>query len=110
MSETESTPPHYRTRQIVSLGLLVIFYLLCSLRFFPDRLADTLIETLIHILSVAPFTIGLTLVLLSVLQRLAGERLPLDRALRIFLTLGILFEIFYGLYNYLNLAQVPKAI
>lgn len=110
MSETQPQNPHHRRlREIITLCLLVIFYLLCSFRFFPDRLTDSLVETLIHILSVAPFTVGLTLILVSVLQRLAGERLPFDRVFRVFLTLGILFEIFYGLYNYLNLAQAPKA-
>jgi|SRR3989339_382442 len=97
-------------KEIASLTMLVIFYLLCSFRYFPDRLNDSLVETLIHMLSIAPFTGGLTLVLVTVLQRLAGERLPIDRAVRIFLTLGILVEIFYGLYNYLDLAQAPKAI
>ena len=108
MSEPLNQTPRQRTREIVTLGLLFTFYLLCSFRYFPDRLVDSLVETLIHILSMAPFTGGLTLILISVLQRLAGERLPFDRALRIFLTMGILFEIFYGLYNYLNLAQAPK--
>ncbi len=91
------------TREKVTLLLLTTFFLLCSFRYFPDQPARSFIETLIHMLTVAPFTVGATLIFVSAFHRMTGDRLPWDRIFRIFLTFGILVELFFGIY-YLKLA------
>ncbi|MCK5227976.1 MAG: inner-membrane translocator [Desulfobulbaceae bacterium] len=89
-------------KEKITLVVLIVIYLLCSMRYFPGRSVDTLIETLKHILSVAPYNIGVTLLAVTVYRKLLGERLPWDRVARIFLTAGIVLEFFFGLYHYLG--------
>lgn len=86
----------------LTLILLALIYLICSYRYFPDRPADSLYHTLKQLLSVAPFAFGITLIIMSIFHRTTGERLPWDRGARIFFTIGIIIEFFFGLYNYLN--------
>lgn len=89
-------------RKQVSLVLLTIVYLLGSFRYFPGRWLDSLLETLMHIVTMAPFTIGSTLVGVSIFQKVSGSRVPIGIIIRIFLTISIVMEFFLGLYNYLG--------
>ena len=88
-----------------TLVLLTLVYLLCVVRYYPGRLQDSLLATAEHLLTVAPFSIGATILIVSVLQRLGEGRLPWDRVARVFLGLGITFEFFFGLYHYLAIHQ-----
>lgn len=90
------------TKEKITLTLLGIVYLLASLRYFPGRWADTAVATLSHLLSAIPITIGLTILVVSALQKIAGTRLPYDRIVRIYLMFGIITEFFYGLSNYVT--------
>lgn len=85
------------------LVLLGVIYLMTSLRFFPGQAMKSLVETLIHLFSVAPIILGATLLLVSVLQRLVGDRLPWDRVVRLYLTMAILLECILGLSHYFEL-------
>jgi len=89
-----------------SLALLAAVYLLCSVRYYPGQAAKTLLETVLQILYVAPLPGGATLLLVNFIQKSAGERMPWDRAARIYLTLGIITEFFFGLYHYLDQARM----
>lgn len=90
-----------------SLSLLGLAgaYVLCSLRYFPGNLLKTAVETVLQIVSIAPLPGGATLLLVSFLQRSAGQKIPWDRTLRIYLTLGLMVEILYGLHDYLSFAK-----
>ena len=88
-----------------ALLVMTAVYLLCVVRYFPGRLQDSLVATGMHLLSAAPFAIGGTILIVAVLQRMGNGRLPWNRVLRIFLTLGITFEFFFGLYHYLAINQ-----
>ena len=88
-----------------ALFLMTAVYLLCVVRYFPGRLRESLAETGMHLLTAAPVAVGGTILIVSVLQRMGDGRLPWDRVLRIFLTLGIIFEFFFGLYHYLAIHQ-----
>ena len=90
-------------KEYSSLIILIIFYLLCSLRYFPDNLAKTAVESLLQIFSAAPIPMGATILMVSFLQRTSGDKLPWDRILRIYLTVGIMVEFIFGIYHYLNL-------
>jgi hypothetical protein len=90
----------------ISLVILALVYLLCSLRYFPNQPAASLLNTATHLLTVAPFLIGALLLFNSFYQRQAGERPAPVKMLRLGLTLGILIEFFIGIYNYLEINQV----
>jgi hypothetical protein len=94
-----------KNKEIIYLIILMAIYLLCVLRYFPDQPLSSLRATGIHLLDVAPYVIGLTIFTVSILNKISGERLRWDRIARIYLTLGLIIEFFYGLYNYLDLAQ-----
>lgn len=87
-------------RKSWSLVALAGVYVLFSMRYFPGNAAKTALETAIQIVSVAPLPIGATLLLVSFLQRRAGQKMPWDRVVRVYLTLGVMLEIFLGFYDY----------
>ncbi|MBC8316586.1 MAG: inner-membrane translocator [Desulfobulbaceae bacterium] len=93
-----------KTREKIILAVLCAIYLLVSLRYFPGRPVDTIIETLRHLLSSIPIAIGMTIISVSVLQKIVGEKLPYDRIARIYLTFGLIAEFFYALYDYTSRA------
>jgi hypothetical protein len=85
------------------LGLLCLslVYLLCATRYFPGRPVDTLLATVEHLLASVPFALGLTLVFVPLFTKTAGRRPSMLFLARLFLTIGICLEFFYGLYHYL---------
>lgn len=93
-----------KIRESLSLALLAAIYLAGSVRYFPGNAGKTVVETLVQILSVAPLPAGATILLVSFMQRRAGQRMPWDRMLRIYLTLGLMVELLYGLHDYLGRA------
>jgi ABC-type sulfate transport system permease subunit len=93
-------------REKFGLAILAGVYLVTSIRFFQGQVMQTLLETVIHILSVAPINLGVTLVLVALLQRLLGERLAWHRTARIFFTVAIMLELVLGLSHYYGLAGV----
>jgi hypothetical protein len=91
--------------QQITLALLFIFYCFVSIRYFPGEPGKTIMATAQHLLSVLPFTVGFTLVLMKIFDRAVGVRMSKSNFLRIFLLLSLLLELFYGIYNYLALSQ-----
>ena len=89
----------------VSLSLVICAYLLFNLRYTPESLVVTVKSTLVQILMTAPFVVGLTILVVSFMQRSTGERLPWDRIVRIYCTLGIIIGFFYALNEYWLRAQ-----
>ncbi len=93
------------TKEKLSLTGLVLFYLLCVIRYIPGDLGMTFYHTAKSFLTLAPFALGLTIIIVSIMQKVVGEKLPWDRILRFYLLFAIIIEIFAGLYNYLERAQ-----
>ncbi|OGR00531.1 MAG: hypothetical protein A2505_01125 [Deltaproteobacteria bacterium RIFOXYD12_FULL_55_16] len=89
-----------RMMERISLAVLAVVYLLASVRYFPGRAMHSVVETLIHVMSVAPISLGATLVIVTVLQRLVKERLPFSRTARLFLVVAICLEFILGLAHY----------
>ncbi len=87
----------------ISLVIMTAVYLLCSLRYFPGQPAATMINTGMHLLTVAPFLVGTILIGSSFYRKTTEETISWPRIARIYLTLGIIVEFFLGLYNYLNI-------
>lgn len=87
-------------KEKVSFYLSGALYLLFNLRLGGDALA-TVKVTFWQIVQTAPYVAGITYVIIALLQYMAdGEKLPWDRRLRLFFTLGIMAGLFYGIYEY----------
>ena len=91
-------------KEKVSLVVLVVVYFVLSFRYFPGDFVKTGIETLIEIFSVAPLAGGATILVVSFLQRTSGEKVPWDRSLRLYLTVGVMAEFVFGVYHYLSVS------
>ena len=89
----------------ISLVAVIITYLLFNFRYSPESFTYSIKSTLIQILITSPFVVGLTILVVSFLQRSSGERLPWDRIVRIYCTLGIIIGLFYALNEYWLKAQ-----
>jgi len=94
-----------KLQEKIGLAVMTAVYLLCVTRYIPDQLLYSLKATGSHLLVAAPVAVGGTILIVSVLQRMGDGRLPWDRVLRIYLTFGIIFELFFGLYHYLAVNQ-----
>ena len=92
-------------RDKLSLILLIVFFLLCNGWYSPAGWRDSLLRTFIHIVKLAPFGIGLTLVIASILRRITRERLGMEQVIRIYLAIGIVVGFFFGLYDHLGKNQ-----
>jgi hypothetical protein len=95
----------HKFKENISLILVVLVYLFFNLRYTPESLSDSFRSTLIQLFTTAPFVVGLTILVVSFMQRSTGERLPWDRIIRIYCTLGIIIGFFYGLSEYWLKAQ-----
>ena len=93
-------------KESISLWVIILVYLLCSVRYFPGKALKTVTESVMQIFAVAPITIGGTIIVVSLLQQVLGGKLPRDRVLRIFFTIGIIVEFLYGIYNYLGVKGI----
>lgn len=89
----------------ISLALVICAYLVFNLRYSPGSPAATLKSTMWQLLTTAPFVVGLTILVVSFMQRSTGERLPWDRIARIYCTLGIIIGFFYALNEYWLMAK-----
>jgi hypothetical protein len=93
------------TKEKISLFLLVVVYLLVTVRYFPNRPMQTLSATMSHLLESVPYIIAVTILVVSVMQKVVGEKLPRNRIARIYLTFGLIVEFFCGLHNHFSLSQ-----
>lgn len=89
----------------ISLAIVIVIYLFFNFRYSPDSIAYSLRSTFVQLLLTAPFVVGLTILVVSFMQRSTGERLPWDRIIRIYCTLGIIIGFFYALNEYWLKAQ-----
>ena len=88
------------SKEKVSFYLSAIVYLLFNLRISGD-LAGTMQATLWQSLQTAPYVAGATWVLIAFLQYMSeGKKMPWDRRLRLFFTIGIIAGLFYAIYEY----------
>jgi hypothetical protein len=87
-------------RERITLVLTGMVYLLFHLRLGATP-QEIVIETAYQLLLTAPYAIGFTLMIVAFIRTVSGGTIPpWDRLLRIFFTLGILFGLFFALYEY----------
>lgn len=84
----------------LSLTAVIAVYLLFNFRYAPGSWIASVKATVMQLLTTAPYVAGLTILLVSVIQKMSGERLPWDRTARIYCTIGILIGFFFALSEY----------
>jgi len=94
-----------KIKKNISLTVVVIFYLLFNFRYSPESILLSVKSTMIQLLMTSPFVVGGTILIVSFLQRSSGKRLPWDRIIRIYCTLGIIIGFFYALNEYWLMGQ-----
>jgi len=83
-----------------SLAAVIIVYLFFNFRYAPGSWIASIKATSMQLMTTAPYVAGLTILLVSVMQKMSGERLPWDRIVRIYCTLGILIGFFFALSEF----------
>ena len=83
-----------------SLAAVIIVYLFFNFRYAPGNWIASIKATSMQLLTTAPYVVGLTILLVSVMQKMSGERLPWDRIARIYCTIGILIGFFFALSEF----------
>lgn len=95
------------TKEIITFYLTAAAYILFNLR-LADTLMNSLGATISQILLTAPFVIGITCVIVGIVQYMAeGEKVPWISRLRLFFTIGIFAGLVYAIYDYTSVA-VPQ--
>ena len=84
----------------VSFYITAAVYVLFNLRLAPDPLTS-LLATGKQVLFTAPYVIGITFVVVSVIQYAAkGEKVPWISRIRLIFTIGIFAGLVYAIYDY----------
>ncbi|MFH7326389.1 inner-membrane translocator [Desulfurivibrio sp. C05AmB] len=91
-------------RTKIILGLLGLMYLLATFRYFPGRLGESLLATLVHLLQSLPLLAALTYLVVLVVRKVAGQGPPWLAIVRIFLLIGLGYEFLFALHHYYNVA------
>ena len=92
----------------LSSYVIAVVYVLFNLRLASDPLTSFL-ATAEQILLTSPYVIGITFVVVSVIQYAAGgEKVPWFARLRLFFTIGIFAGLVYGIYDYTGGAVPPQ--
>jgi membrane-associated PAP2 superfamily phosphatase len=84
----------------LSLAAVIGAYLLFNFRYAPESWLASTKATLMQLLTTVPYIAGLTILLVSVLKKMAGKSLPWDRIVRIYCTIGILIGFFFAMSEY----------
>ncbi len=87
-------------KEKVSFAAVIAVYLLFNFRYAPDSWIASVKATAMQLFTTAPFVAGLTILLVSVMQKMSGERLSWDRIARIYCTIGILIGFFFALSEF----------
>jgi len=91
-----------KNKGTISLIITAFVYLLFNLRPSTD-LWIMVRATLYQIAMTAPFVAGATIFIVAILQYLAdGQKMPWDRRLRLFFTIGIIAGFVYAIIEYTN--------
>jgi len=92
-------------REKFTFTLTGLAWLVFHVRTGPDP-GSILAGTLIQIMTIAPYSIGFTYILVILIRYFTGgATMPWDRILRIFFTIGIFFAFFFALYEYGDRAE-----
>lgn len=95
-----------KNKDTISLIITALVYLLFNLRPSAD-LWITVRSTLYQIASTAPYIAGITIFIVAILQYMAdGRKVPWDRRLRLFFTIGIITGFVYAIFEYTGQAPI----
>ncbi len=92
-------------REIITLGVLTVLYLLASFRYFPGRPGESLLATLTHLLQSLPLLAGLTYLVALLVRRTVGQTPPWPTLARVFLLIALGYEFLFALHHYYAVAS-----
>ncbi|AGF77004.1 hypothetical protein UWK_00420 [Desulfocapsa sulfexigens DSM 10523] len=93
-------PTREKKNNSISFYVTAAVYILFNLRLASEPLASIL-ATGKQILLTAPYVIGITFVIISVIQYMAdGVKVPWVSRFRLFFTIGIFAGLVYAIYDY----------
>lgn len=102
-------PVEGKKSNVVSFYVVAAVYVIFNLRLASDPFGSVL-ATAKQILMTSPYVIGITFVVVSVIQYAAGgEKVPWISRLRLFFTIGIFAGLVYGIYDYTG-GAVPQQL
>ncbi len=90
--------------QRIGVVVLACLYVLASIRLYPGDWGRTVWATGRHLVGVVPFVAGFALFFLFLGQRLGGLRPSAVNFFRLYLCIGFLVELLYGIHHYLTTA------
>ena len=82
--------------------------MLCNIRYVPGDPLQTFIATMSNVLTLAAVAVAMTLIVVSAIQKIVGERLPWDRVLRFYLFFAILIWVFAMMYTHFEGVERQK--
>lgn len=89
-----------KIKEKITLIITGLVYLIFNLRPTADLLV-TVKATLYQIASTAPYVAGVTLVIVATVQYMSdGQKVPWDRRLRLFFTIGIIAGFVYAIFEH----------
>ncbi len=101
-------PVEERKSNKLSFYVTAVVYVLFNLRIGSDPL-HSFLATAKQIAITSPYVVGITLVVVSVIQYAAGgEKVPWISRLRLFFTIGIFAGLVYGIYDYTGGSVPPQ--
>ncbi len=93
-------PTKEKKNNSISFYVTAAVYILFNLRLASEPLTS-IWATAKQILLTAPYVIGITFVIISIIQYMAdGAKVPWISRLRLFFTIGIFAGLVYGIYDY----------
>ena len=94
------------TKEKTILSALVFLYLLMTISFVPGNIIGTLNATVKHLMITLPYAIGMTILAVSIMQKVVGEKLLPSRIARFYLMIGLFCEFVYAIYDYTTQGQM----
>ncbi len=93
-------------KEKIILTSLVCCYLLMTISFVPGNFIGTLNATVKHLMITLPYSIGMTILAVVIMQKVVGAKLLPNRVARIYLMIGLFSEFVYAIYDYTTKGQM----
>ncbi len=95
-------------KEKITFSISAVLYLLVNLRVGSDAVT-TAIETGNQILQTGFYVVGITFVIVALMQYMAGGLpMPWERRFRLFFAVGIMVGLFNGIYEYAAPVTIPQ--
>lgn len=95
-------------KEKITFSISAVLYLLVNLR-LGSNMMITATETGMQILQTGYYVVGITFVIVALMQYMAGGlSMPWERRFRLFFAVGIMVGLFNGIYEYAGQGAIPQ--